>query len=154
MSDAHGHTSTKGYLLVFLWLGIFTAVTVAASYLHLPAARAIALALVIATIKATIVGLFFMHLKFEGRIILAFLALTAAFGVVLVTLPTLDTVGHEWAAEGATPAVPAVHSQHEQDEINAGHRPAESGTAAPFGSHADSAEAHAAHTAAEHSAKH
>ena len=139
--SSEGHTSTKGYLLVFLWLGIFTAVTVGASYLHLPPAKAIALALVIATIKATIVGLFFMHLKFEGRIILAFLALTAAFGLVLVTLPSTDLLGHEWAAEGAIPAVPAVHSQHEQDEINAGRTPAHEGAAAE-------------HEHAEHSGKH
>jgi cytochrome c oxidase subunit 4 len=142
--SAEGHTSTKVYLLVFLWLGIFTAVTVAASYLHLPAAKAIALALTIATIKATIVGLFFMHLKFEGRVILAFLALTAAFGVVLVTLPSLDTIGHEWAAPGATPPVPAVHTQQQQDDFNAGKAPAEEGHAAE--------PAAAGH--AEHAAKH
>ncbi len=132
-----GHSPVKVYLLVFLWLGIFTAVTVAASYLHLPAAKAIALALVIATLKATIVGLFFMHLKAEGKVILGFLALTALLGLGLVFLPTLDTIGHEWAVPGSIPAVPAVHTQQQQDDINAGKTPVEEGHGdAPAGGHA------------------
>ena len=135
--SSEGHSPVKVYLLVFLWLGIFTAVTVAASYLHLPATRAIALALVIATIKATIVGLFFMHLKAEGRVILGFLALTATLALGLVFLPTLDTTSHEWAEPGAIPPVPAVHSQHQQDEFNAGKTPTEEGhEAAPAAGHA------------------
>jgi cytochrome c oxidase subunit 4 len=109
MSGAHG--SKKIYLLVGLWLGVFTVATVLASYLHLPPAPAIALALAIASVKATLVGLYFMHLKDEVKLILGLLAITAACAVVLLTLPLLDAARHPWVQEGAIPPVTASHHE-------------------------------------------
>jgi cytochrome c oxidase subunit 4 len=59
----------RGYLAVFGTLFVLTIVTVAVSYLHLPHVPAVAVALTIAAFKATLVALFFMHLKFEGKLI-------------------------------------------------------------------------------------
>ncbi len=120
-----GHTSKGVYLTVFAALGVFTIVTVGASYLHMPIHQAVIVALIIASIKASIVAAWFMHLKTEHKVIYSFLALTVAFVVVLVTLPLLDCMHDEYVVPGSIPAVTATH----------GAEPAE-GTAAPAAPHA------------------
>lgn len=128
MSTDEAHVTPKQYLLIGLWLGIFTIITVGASYLHLPAGPAIALALVIASIKVTLVGLYFMHLKFEGLLIRSLLLLTAVFFAVLVTIPLVEFTHHPWADEGAIPAVTAGH--HAEPAGAAEHAAAEPAPAA------------------------
>lgn len=115
-----GHTSKGVYLTVFAALGVFTVVTVGASYLHMPIHKAVILALIIASIKATIVAAWFMHLKTEHKIIYSFLALTVAFVVVLVTLPLLDAMHPEYTVEGSIPAVTSGHDA-EHAATPAGH---------------------------------
>ena len=61
VDDIRAHV--KIYMMVFGALAVLTAVTVAVSYLNLSIGPAIALALLIATVKASLVALFFMHLK-------------------------------------------------------------------------------------------
>ena len=109
MSGHEEHVTPKQYLLVGLWLGIFTLITVAASRLHLPAAPAIIVALAIATLKVSLVGMYFMHLKFEGTLIWSLLGLIAIFFLVLVSVPLNEFTSHPWADEGAIPAVTAEH---------------------------------------------
>ena len=60
-------------------LGVLTIITVAISQLHLPTHEAIILALVVATIKGSLVAAFFMHLLSERKLIYAVLALTVFF---------------------------------------------------------------------------
>jgi cytochrome c oxidase subunit 4 len=85
--DRHVRT----YVMVFASLLVLTGVTVGVYYLHLPVLPAIGLALVIATIKATLVACFFMHLISEKHLIFAVLILTVMFFVVLLLLPTLSS---------------------------------------------------------------
>ena len=59
--------SIKPYILVFLALMILTAATVAVAKLNLGAANDI-VAMVIAVTKATLVVLFFMHVKYSTRL--------------------------------------------------------------------------------------
>ena len=87
--DKHVRT----YLIVFAALTVLTVVTVAVYYLHLPVLPAIVLALVIASIKASLVACYFMHLISEKKLILWVLALTVTFFVVLLALPVLTSVG-------------------------------------------------------------
>ena len=63
-------------------------VTVAVSYLHLPNALAIALALLVATIKGGLVACWFMHLVSERKLIHAVLGVTVFFFIALLALPT------------------------------------------------------------------
>ena len=79
------------YILVFVALMVLTIVTVAVSYLHLPVAMAVAAALLVATVKGSLVACYFMHLISEKKLIYAVLALTVAFFVVLLALPVLTT---------------------------------------------------------------
>ena len=67
--NAHPASMTKVYLAVFGSLAFLTALTVGVSYLHLARPEAIAVALVVAGIKVTLIATFFMHLKFEGKLI-------------------------------------------------------------------------------------
>jgi cytochrome c oxidase subunit IV len=83
----------KVYITVFATLMVLTIVTVAISYLHLPVAFAITVALLVATIKGSLVACYFMHLISEKKLIYAVLVLTAVFFVALLALPSL-TVGN------------------------------------------------------------
>ena len=75
------------YITVFVALMVLTIVTVAISYLHLPLAMAVTVALLVATVKGTLVACYFMHLISEKKLIYAVLVLTAVFFVVLLALP-------------------------------------------------------------------
>lgn len=82
---------TKVYLAVFFALLVLTGVTVGVSYLHLPnRALAIAVGLVIATIKGSLVGAYFMHLVSERNIIRSVIVLSLVGLFFLVMLPWLD----------------------------------------------------------------
>lgn len=82
----------RGYVLVFASLMVLTAVTVGVYYLHLPVWPAIGLALVIATVKASLVACFFMHLISEKNLIFAVLVLTVVFFLVLLMLPLFTSL--------------------------------------------------------------
>ncbi len=84
------------YITVFVALLALTLITVAVSYLHLPTAPAVVLALVIATIKGSLVACYFMHLISERKLIFVVLTFTGIFFLGLLLLPyftELDAVG-------------------------------------------------------------
>jgi cytochrome c oxidase subunit 4 len=117
MHDAHAVDIDKHvriYITVFVTLMALTLITVAVSYLHLPIRTAIAVALVIASVKGSLVACYFMHLISERRLIFAVLGLTVAFFAGLLLLPVLS---HEdrVATTGtpiAAPAAPAAEGHH------------------------------------------
>ncbi len=81
------------YVMVFVALGVLTVVTVAISYLQLPTAMAILVAMVVATVKAGLVAGYFMHLLTEEKVILWLLVLCLAFLVALMILPVGTETG-------------------------------------------------------------
>jgi hypothetical protein len=69
---------------------------VAANLVHLAVPLAITVALIIATMKGSMVAAVFMHLSHEKRWIYGALLLTVAFFLVLMLVPlltVLDTIG-------------------------------------------------------------
>ena len=82
----------RAYILVFVSLMVLTIVTVAVSYLHLPVKAAIGVALLIATVKGSLVACYFMHLISEKKLILWVMLLTVAFFIVLLLVPTFTAV--------------------------------------------------------------
>jgi len=74
----------RGYLIIGGTLILGTVLTVLASYVDLGHGWNIVLALVIATVKASLVALFFMHLISEKQMIYTVLAFTAFFFVALM----------------------------------------------------------------------
>ena len=84
----------KKYLAVFGALLVLTLVTVGVSYLQLPQAETVAVALVIATAKASLVAMFFMHLKGERPMVTWPLGLTAFLFVALLAFVLLSEADH------------------------------------------------------------
>jgi cytochrome c oxidase subunit IV len=85
--------SIRSYMVVGALLLVFTGVTVAANSFHLAVPAAITLALVIASIKGTMVASVFMHLSHEKKWIYGSLLLTVFFFIVLLFLPLLTVAG-------------------------------------------------------------
>jgi len=84
------------YITVFVSLMILTVVTVAISRLHLSVPVAVTVALLVATVKGTLVACYFMHLISEKKLIYAVLALTVAFFVALLALPIFTVNDGFW----------------------------------------------------------
>jgi cytochrome c oxidase subunit 4 len=102
------------YILVFVSLMVLTLVTVAVGYLHLPIGPAVAVALLIASIKGSLVACYFMHLISERKLIYYVLASTAGLFLVLLLVPiitvsdgTMDK--HARQPEAAAPAAQEPH---------------------------------------------
>lgn len=107
MAEAHSQSPEEfkkhlgKYYAVFVALICLTAVTVGVSYLKLESRGvAIAIALVIASIKAGLVAGVFMHLIDEKKVIYAVLILTALFFLLVLGLPSLTVYEHGPAFQG------------------------------------------------------
>jgi cytochrome c oxidase subunit IV len=84
------------YITVFVSLMVLTLVTVAISRVHLPVPLAVTAALIVATIKGSLVACYFMHLISEKKLIYAVLILTVAFFLPLLALPVLTHANGYW----------------------------------------------------------
>jgi len=105
--------SVRTYMLVGGLLYIGTIITVAANQVHLAVPLAITVALIIATVKGSMVASVFMHLSHEKRWIYGALILTVAFFVVLMSVPFFtisDTIGTP--IHQAAPASNGAHEGH------------------------------------------
>jgi len=89
---------TRRYLMVFAALATLTIVTVGVSYLDLSIGLAVALAMIVATVKGSLVAAYFMHLLDERKTIYAILILTMFFFVVLMVLPAGAFSDHNGAS--------------------------------------------------------
>ena len=87
----------RGYIIIGATLLVGTILTVLASYVDLGHHWNIVLALVIATVKASLVALFFMHLISERQMIYLVLAFTAFFFIGLMFLTI--TAYHDFPAK-------------------------------------------------------
>ena len=88
--------SIRTYGIVGGLLLVFTGITVAVNQVHLAVPLAITVALIIATMKGSMVASIFMHLNHEKKWIYGALLLTVVFFIVLILLPNLtvmDTIG-------------------------------------------------------------
>jgi len=79
----------KVYFTVFGALAVLTILTVGASYLDVSTTETIFLALTIATIKASLVAGYFMHLITEKQTIIWILILTFSFFLILMFFPLI-----------------------------------------------------------------
>jgi cytochrome c oxidase subunit IV len=84
------------YITVFVTLMALTIITVAVSRFHLPMPIAVTVALLVATIKGSLVACYFMHLISEKKLIYAVLVLTAVFFVALLALPAVTHYNGYW----------------------------------------------------------
>lgn len=127
MGDSHDvKKEVKIYIAVFVALAILTVVTVGIAYIDFGVSLGIAVGLLVATVKAALVALFFMHLKAERAMIYWVLYLTVFFFVVMIALPLwqkadqLHLVPSEVAAEksgGADGTSPAEVEKKKEPEF-------------------------------------
>ena len=87
-------THVQGYIAVFGALLGLTLATVAVASLRLPVAPTVGLGLAIAAAKASLVVLFFMHLKSEKPMVFWPLALTAFLFAALFALVLWTEADH------------------------------------------------------------
>lgn len=90
MESKSGHEQKKvrtSYGLIFILLAVFTAVEVGASYL--PASFKIPILLLMAVIKASLVVLYFMHLKSDARLYAMFFAVGFVLIIPIVLILTV-----------------------------------------------------------------
>jgi cytochrome c oxidase subunit 4 len=96
--EPHGHTVPMphhkvNYVAIFLLLVMLTVVTVVVAFLRLNSElQKVLVALTIASIKAAFVALYFMHLKFEGKLIYLILLVPVFLCIVLVISLIPDVV--------------------------------------------------------------
>jgi len=94
MADSHADIDkhVRVYMVVFASLAVLTVVTWAVAYLELGTGLAIGVALLIASVKASLVACYFMHLISEKKLIFLVLAFTVFFFVGLLLLPLLTAM--------------------------------------------------------------
>ncbi len=78
----------RSYIIVWLALLVLTAVTWGVSYVNLGMGN-VAVALLIASVKAALVALFFMHLRYENKLVWTF-ALVPLLFLALIIFGTLS----------------------------------------------------------------
>jgi cytochrome c oxidase subunit 4 len=89
---AHGTgTSRRTYIAVFAALLLLTVITVLVSYVDLGLGN-VAVAMAIASVKASLVALFFMHLKSEDRLVWGFALVPIAFLALIIFGTLVDTM--------------------------------------------------------------
>ncbi len=98
MTDDHAvdiDKHVRTYMIVFAALAVLTVVTVAVYYLELSVPMAITVALIIATVKGSLVACYFMHLISEKKLIYLMLMMTAAFFFVLLLVPMITSLADQ-----------------------------------------------------------
>ncbi|MDX2039021.1 MAG: cytochrome C oxidase subunit IV family protein [Isosphaeraceae bacterium] len=115
--DDHGHGSDhiKIYMRVFVSLAVLTAIEYFYAALFQNAFTALVLGLLTwALIKAALVGLYFMHVKWEGKWIYAMLAPACFLAVFMVCMLIPDIVIRE--NDSALAAAEAAAEEEEGDD--------------------------------------
>ena len=101
----------KTYWMIGAALFVFTAITVAVNQVHLAVPLAITVALIIATMKGSMVASVFMHLSHERKWVYGALILTVIGFTILMLVPSLtinDGIGTPIHVE----APAAAHTGH------------------------------------------
>ena len=120
--EPHGHSEAMphhhvNYFLIFGCLIVLTVVTVAAAFLHFGTELiTVGIALAIAFTKATLVARYFMHLKFEGKLIYLILFAPLCLCVILCValIPDIGrgrSVGFNDMIHWMDQAFPNIHAK-------------------------------------------
>ena len=94
--EPHVHvTPLKIYIIIFLTLMVMTALTVAAAYVDLGAMNTL-VALGIASFKATLVVLYFMHVIHASRLTKLIVVTGLFFLAILLSMTMIDYATRMW----------------------------------------------------------
>lgn len=95
MSSEHHVVPLKIYYRVFAALMVFTAITVYVAGIDLGFLNTF-VAITIAVIKATLVVLFFMHVRYSNKIIWVFASAGFVWLVIMIVFTLGDTLTRTW----------------------------------------------------------
>ena len=84
------------YLMIFLALMVGTALTIWAGLQDFPGPLNVVIALTIAVIKATLVVLYFMHVRYSSRLIWVIFASALFWMGILFALTFSDYLSRDW----------------------------------------------------------
>jgi cytochrome c oxidase subunit 4 len=91
-----GHISPKStYYGIFAALMVLTGITIGVAFIHLGRLN-FPVALAIAITKATLVILFFMHVKYSSRLTKMIVAMAFFFLMIMFTLTMTDYLSRGW----------------------------------------------------------
>lgn len=90
--------SIRVYLTIFAALMVGTALTVWAGFQDFPGPLNVIIALTIAVVKATLVVLYFMHVRYSSRLIWLIVAAALFWLVILFALTFSDYLTRGWFA--------------------------------------------------------
>jgi cytochrome c oxidase subunit 4 len=88
------------YIMIFSALLLGTALTVAAAFFDFPWQLNTVVALTIATTKATLVVLYFMHVRYSSRLIWVIVAAALFWMGILFALTFSDYWSRSWLSSG------------------------------------------------------
>jgi cytochrome c oxidase subunit 4 len=105
-----GHISPKStYFTIFGALIVCTMLTVSAAFINLGDLN-FPVALVIAVLKATLVILFFMHVKYSSRLVKLVVGVAFFFLGILLSLTMTDYLSRGWFTPSGSTAAGAIVS--------------------------------------------
>ena len=90
-------TSVRTFAAIWITLLAFTGITVGVAYLNL-GDWSVAVALIIAVIKASLVALFFMEIRFSAKMTQIVLVGGLAWLLILLLLSMTDYASRPWSA--------------------------------------------------------
>jgi len=94
-ANEHAHPTLKTYFAVFAALMLFTALTVWAAFQHLGAWNT-PVALAIAVTKATLVILFFMHVRYSPKLTAIVISASLLWLAMLFVITLSDYLSRSW----------------------------------------------------------
>jgi cytochrome c oxidase subunit 4 len=120
--DPHGefHVTMATYNLIFLLLMVGLIVTVIAAFIDLGPLN-MPVAMLIATVKAALVVLYFMHVKFASRLTKVFVAASFLWLVILFVMTFMDYFSREWLSNSRGWNDNPVMSEYERGTGHAPH---------------------------------
>jgi cytochrome c oxidase subunit 4 len=88
----------RTYIAIFLALMVGTALTVIAAFYDFPGPLNVVVALTIACIKATLVVLYFMHVRYSGRLIPLVIVAALLWLAIMFAITLSDYWTRHWLA--------------------------------------------------------
>ena len=92
--------SVKVYITIFLVLLVGTALTVLAAFMNFPGRLNTIIALTIATVKATFVVLYFMHVRYSSRLVWVIVASALFWMAILFAFTFSDYLTRDVLSSG------------------------------------------------------
>lgn len=92
----HHVVPVSTYNIIFFWLMVLLVLTLVAAMFDFPGALNIIVAVTIATIKAALVILYFMHVKYSSRLVQVFAGAALVWLIIMFALTLADYFTRNW----------------------------------------------------------